>query len=137
MLDLFYKGLDEQQLMGISSVVMDMHQPYIQSTLAFVPEAEKKIAFDKFHVAKHLGDAVDKVRRQEHKELQRRGDETLKGTKYVWLQNPENMKAGTAIALEDLRDLALRTARAWAIKEFAMTLWTYVRRGWALRAWKR
>jgi transposase len=136
-LDPFYKGLDEQQLMGICSVAMDMHQPYIQSTLAFVPEAEKKIAFDKFHIAKHLGDAVDKVRRREHKELQRRGDETLKGTKYVWLQNPENMKAGTAIALEDLRDLALRTARAWAIKEFAMTLWTYVRRGWALRAWKR
>jgi transposase len=47
------------------------------------------------------------------------------------------MKVGTAIVLEDLRDLALRTARAWAIKEFAMTLWTYVRRGWALRAWKR
>jgi transposase len=82
-LDAFYKGMDEQQLSGIASVAMDMHQPYIQSTLAFVPEADKKIAFDKFHVAKHLGDAVDKVRRREHKELQRAGDETLKGTKYI------------------------------------------------------
>lgn len=136
-LDPFYESLDEQQLAGITSVAMDMHQPYIQSTLQFVPEAERRIAFDKFHVAKHLGEAVDKVRRQEHKELQGRGDETLKGTKYVWLQNPEHMQVGSATALEDLRDLALRTARAWAIREFAMTLWGYVRRGWALRAWKR
>ena len=76
--------LDERQIAGIVSVCMDMHQPYIQSTLENVSEAEGKIAFDKFHVAKHLGDAVDKVRRQEHKELRRAGDETLKGTKYVW-----------------------------------------------------
>ena len=135
-LDGFYEELDEEQLAGIDSVAMDMHQPYIRSTLEHVPDAERKIAFDKFHVAKHLGDAVDKVRRQEHKKLQAMGDETLKGTKYVWLQNPEKMKARTAAALESLRNLALRTARAWALKEFAMTLWGYVRRGWALRAWK-
>ena len=135
-IDSFYEGLDEDQLKGIASVAMDMHQPYIQSTLEYVPDAEGKIAFDKFHVAKHLGDAVDKVRRQEHKDLRLAGDETLKGTKYVWLQNPENMKAKTAAVLDGLRDLALRTARAWALKEFAMTLWGYVRRGWALRAWK-
>ena len=136
-LDDFYESLDEDQLEGISAVAMDMHQPYIRSTLDHVPNAEQKIAFDKFHVAKHLGDAVDKVRRGEHKDLKEAGDDTLKGTKYVWLQNPENMKAKTAAALEDLRDLALRTARAWALKEFAMTLWTYVRRGWAQRAWER
>lgn len=135
-LDAFYKGLDEEQLAGIVSVAVDMHQPYIQSTLKNVPDAERKICFDKFHVAKYLGDAVDRVRRQEHKELQEAGDQTLKGTKYVWLQNPENMKARTAAALESLRDVVLRTARAWALKEHAMTLWGYVRRGWALRAWK-
>ncbi len=135
-LDAFYEGLDEEQLAGIDSVALDMHQPYIQSTLEHVPNAERKIAFDKFHVAKHLGDAVDKVRRQEHKDLQEMGDETLKGTKYVWLQNPENMKAKTAATLESLRDVVLRTARAWALKEHAMTLWGYARRGCALRAWK-
>jgi transposase len=135
-LDGFYEELDDEQLAGIVSVAMDMHQPYIQSTLAHVREADRKIAFDKFHVAKHLGDAVDEVRRREHKELRLSGDETLKGTKYVWLQNPENMKAQTAVALGVLRDLALRTARAWALKELAMTLWGYVRRGWALRAWQ-
>jgi len=46
------------------------------------------------------------------------------------------MKAEAAAILEALRDLALRTARASAHKEMAMTLWDYVHRGWALRAWK-
>jgi transposase len=47
-----------------------MWQAYINATLESIPAAEEKIAFDKFHVAKYLGDAVDKVRRQEHKALQ-------------------------------------------------------------------
>jgi len=136
-LDEFYDGLDAEQVDGIKSVAMDMHQPYIQSTLDHVPDADRKIAFDKFHVAKHLGDAVDKVRRQEHKERHLEGDDILKGTKFLWLQNPENMKAVTWAALDVLRDSALRTAKAWAIKEFAMTLWSYVSRGWAVKAWKR
>ena len=55
---------------------MDMWRPYITSTRRYVPEADHKIAFDKFHVAKQLGDAVDRVRRRESKELRAAGDET-------------------------------------------------------------
>lgn len=135
-LDEYYEGLEDEQLAAIESVAMDMHHPYIQSTLDHVPRAQQKIAFDKFHVAKHLGDAVDKVRRQENRELQAEDDETLKGTRYLWLRNPEKMTATAWWALNDLRDRALRTARAWALKEMAMTLWGYARRGWALRAWR-
>lgn len=135
-LDAFYEGLDDEQLAGIESVAMDMHQPYIQSTLEHVPQARQKIAFDKFHVAKHLGDAVDKVRREEHRELQEVEDRTLTGTKYLWLRNPEKMTSAAWAKLEALRDSALRTARAWALKEMAMTLWGYARRGWAVRAWR-
>ena len=135
-LDGFYQTLDEDQLDAIESVAMDMHQPYIQNTLKNVPMAKQKIAFDKFHVAKHLGDGVDKVRLEEHRELQAANDERLTGTKYLWLQNPENMKPKAWAALSELRDSALRTARAWALQEVAMTLWGYVRRGWAMRAWR-
>jgi transposase len=85
------RALDAEQVAGIESVSMDMHQPYIRSTMDHVPQADHKIAFDKFHVAKYLGDAVDKVRRQEHKALHIEGDDTLKGTRFLWLQNPEKM----------------------------------------------
>lgn len=135
-LDEFYETLGTERVSKIESVSMDMHRPYIQSTLKHVPRAEEKICFDKFHVAQHLGEAVDKVRRQEHKQLKGEGDETLKGTKYLWLRNPEKMKLKDWRSLQGLKDCALRTARAWALKEFAMTLWEYVSRGWATKAWK-
>ena len=60
-LDAFYEELGPEACAGLEAVVMDMWAPYIASTRAHVPEAERKIVFDKFHVAKHLGDAVDQV----------------------------------------------------------------------------
>ena len=58
----FYEGLSEDQKAGIESIAMDMWPAYISATLGEIPGAREKIAFDKFHVAKYLGDAVDQVR---------------------------------------------------------------------------
>lgn len=135
-LDGFYQALDPDQRAAIDVVVMDMHEAYINSTKEHTPEAIT--AFDKFHVAKHLGDAVDKVRRQEHKRLLEQGDERLKGTKYLWLKNPNKMSRRTIQAtFSSLRDSALKTARAWALKEAAMDVWRYLSPGWARRMLKR
>jgi transposase len=136
-LDDFYLGLSETQLAGIESVCMDMWNPYISSTQKYVPDAREKIAFDKFHVAKHLGDAVDRVRRSEHKELLDQGRNDLKGTRYLWLRNPENLSPQHWADLKDLRRRTLKTAEAWAVKEMMMSLWGYKTRGWARKAWKR
>jgi transposase len=135
-LDGYYASLDAPALAGLRVVCMDMWRPYIASTRRHVPEADAKIAFDKFHVAKQLGDAVDRVRRGENKELQAAGDETLTGTKHWWLTNPEKMDATRWRQFASLRASTLKTARAWALKELAMTLWGYARRGWAEKAWK-
>ena len=136
-LDGFYAGLSKSQRAGIESVSMDMWAAYIASTLKYVPDAERKIAFDKFHVAKHLGDAVDKVRRQEHKVLQEDGCDDLKGTRYLWLQSPENMSLQRWADLKALRRSTLQTAVAWSVKELAMTLWRYKTRSWARKAWEQ
>jgi transposase len=66
-LDGFWETLTEEQISGIEAVAMDMWDPYIASVRQHVPDADRKIVFDKFHVAKHLGDAVDKVRRKENR----------------------------------------------------------------------
>lgn len=134
-LESFYAGLSEAQLAGIEAVAMDMWPAYIQATQAHVPDAGEKIAFDKFHVAKYLGDGVDKVRREEHRELLGEGDASLKGTKYQWLRNPANMSAEQGRHFAALRDSALKTARAWAMKEMAMDIWRYRSPGWAVKAW--
>lgn len=136
-LDSFFEQFTPRQLAQVESVAMDMWRAYISSVEEYVPEAEKKIVFDKFHIAQHLGNAVDKVRRQEHRQLRKDGDDTLKGSRYLWLMNPERMSTNNTRELAALRAISLKTARAWAIKEFAMTLWSYQRRGWARRAWLR
>ena len=88
-----------------------------------VPNAE--IVHDRFHISKHLNEAVDKVRRQEHKALMKDGDETLKGTKQLWLYNPENMSDEQYEEFDTLKDIELKTSRAWAIREQFRWFWKY------------
>ena len=128
----WYNSLTQEQLASIDSVSMDMWPAFINATLECVPEAEYKIAFDKFHVAKYLGDAV---RRQEHKMLMAQGDETLKGSKHDWLYNLKNMTLKRKRQFKSLRESTLRTARAWGIKQLAMSLWHYASKVWACKRW--
>jgi Transposase len=44
---------------------MDIWDPYVASVREHLRQGSQKTVCDKFHIAKHLGDAVDKVRRQE------------------------------------------------------------------------
>ena len=132
----FYSELGEEGCARLESIAMDMWAPYIASTREHVPDADRKIVFDKFHIAQHLGRAVDQVRVAENRELVSEGDHRLKKTKFLWLTNPDRMSSRRWDEFASLRDSQLRVARAWAIKESAMMLWGYVRRGWAERAWK-
>lgn len=75
-LDGFWSSLNDEQIAAVKAVAMDMWDPYIQSTLNHLPEAQKKIVFDKFHIAKHLSEAVDLVRRKENRQLRARGRHT-------------------------------------------------------------
>jgi len=136
-LEQFYTGLDAAQKAAIRGVSMDMWPAFITATRRHIRDADSKIGFDKFHVAKLLGDAVDKVRRQEHRALLADGVGTLKGSKYAWLTNPENMTHAQHARFTVLRDSTLKTARAWAIKDMAMQLWGYRSRAWAEKAWRR
>jgi transposase len=131
----FYDQFSHEALEQVKVVAMDMHAPFIIATHEAVPRAESKIAFDKFHVAKHLGDAVDQVRRAESKQLRLVGDDCLVGTRYAWLSNPEEMPEQKWDEFESLRTSTLRTARAWALKEEAMSLWSPRLGGFARAAW--
>jgi len=131
----FYDLLSDEQKQGIESVCMDMWPAYIKATLDQIPEAKNKIAFDKFHVAKYLGGAVDHVRKQEHKALMREGCDDLKGTKYDWLTNLRNLSRPRQCTFKVLRASTLKTARAWAIKTLGMKLWHYTSRTWAEKGW--
>jgi transposase len=72
-----------------------------------------------------LGDAVDQVRRREHQTLKAAGDDRLTGTRYDWLRYPDAMKFKDRKEFAELRNSELKTARAWALKEAAMALYSY------------
>ena len=93
-------SLGEEVLEGLERVAMDMWRLYIAAVSTVVPDAAEKIAYDKFHVIKHLGDAVDKVRRQEHRALLSEGIDALKGSKYLWLRGRENLERDEKQLLE-------------------------------------
>lgn len=133
----YFTGLSEAERTGITAVAMDMWEPYRKTVRAFVPDADAKIVFDKFHVLQHAGDAVDKVRKQEHKALSAAGDTQLKGTKYDWLKNPHNFTRTAWREFEVLRNSTLKTARAWALKESLTRLWDYKYVGAARTYFKR
>lgn len=136
-LDAFWSQYEPSELLRVEKVAMDMWSPYIASTSRFLRDAEDKIVFDKFHILKHLGDAVDKVRRREHRELRTSGDSRLLKTRYLWLTRPDRLDRDSRQHLDALRAGSLRTARAFRYKEHASQLWGYIRRWVAERAWKR
>jgi transposase len=116
-LDEFWSALTAEQIDAVQAVAMDMWDPYVNSTLNHLPDARNKIVFDKFHIAKHLSEAVDLVRRREHKQLKARGDDRLAGTRYDWLRHPGKMDPADRREFAALRDSNLKTAKAWALKE--------------------
>ena len=112
-LDGFWGTLTEAQRKGIEAVAMDMWEPYVSSVKEHVEGAARKIVFDKFHIAKHLGEAVDEVRRKEHRTLKAAGDDRLSGA-------AEERSADVAgVAAEGNGDeavrLRLRASRAEAL----------------------
>lgn len=121
----FLSQFPQEELAGLDSISMDMWQPYIQAVHEVVPEAEEKIAFDRFHLAQHMSKAIDQVRRQETKALAANDDDRLKKTRHLWLRNPENLREDARIQLDQLRKGTLKTARAWALKEAMADLWHY------------
>ncbi len=112
-----------EQKQDVQAVAMDMWKAFENSAAKNVPNAE--IVHDRFHISKHLNEAVDQVRRQEHKTLMKEGDDTLAGSKYLWLRNPENISDEKWDSFKALKDAELKTSRAWAIREQFRWFWEY------------
>ena len=121
----YYGQFSKEELKGIKAIAMDMWDPYIAATKDLIPDAEEKIVFDRFHVTKQVTDALDKVRRQEHKHLMANGQDWLKGTKHLWLMNEEKIPDWRKPEFDEIRKMKLKTGRAWAIKESLRHLWDY------------
>src|SRR5204862_1593521 len=96
----FYVWLGEKKSSRIRLAVMDMCKPFRLATQAHAPQAA--ILFDKFHVIRHLGEALDTVRKSEYARLAGRQRRYIKGQKYTLLSRKENLTLDGRKALKTL-----------------------------------
>ena len=126
-----YAWLGERKSRRMRLAVMDMWKPFRNATTTHAPQAA--ILFDKFHVMRHLGEALDQVRKSEYARLAGRDRRYIKGQKYTLLSNRENLTLEGRRALQRLLAANKRLHSAYLLKESFGQLWSYEREGWARR----
>jgi transposase len=119
--DTLWLGLSKKQLENVQSVCIDFWKAYISGARRHAPQAD--IVYDRFHVSKHLNDAVDKVRKREHRKLCNENDNRLSKTRYLWLKNPENWTTQDENCYAVLSKNQLAVGRAWNRKELFREFW--------------
>jgi transposase len=127
----FYKWLGDSKNTGIRLAVMDMWKPFAKATREHAPQAA--ILFDKFHIMRHLGEALDKVRKKEYARLSGKDRRFIKGQKYTLLSRRENLSLDGRQALKTLLAANKRLSTAYLLKESFDQLWSYEREVWARR----
>jgi transposase len=130
-MDEFFAWLGPKKSAGIRLAVMDMWKAFRISTGRNAPQAS--ILFDKFHVLRHLGDALDKVRKAEYARLSAKDRRFIKGQKYTLLAHRENLTLEGRKSLELLLAANKPLNTAYLLKESFGQLWSYNREGWARR----
>jgi transposase len=130
-LDLFYQWLGAAKSKCVRLAVMDMWKPFRNSTRRFAPQAS--ILFDKFHVMRHLGEALDQVRKSEYARLRGKDRSVIKGQKYTLLSHRDNLTLQGRRSLHKLLQANHRLNVAYLLKESFGQLWDYRREAWARR----
>lgn len=100
----------------IQSICCDMSPAYIAGISKNFPHSA--IIYDKFHVMKIVNHAIDEVRRQEQGH-----NKYLKKTRYIWLKNPGNLTEKQKKQLGSLKDMNLKTVRAYNMKLSLQSFW--------------
>ncbi len=130
-MDKFYEWLGPKKTKRIRLAVMDMWKPFRNSLKKNAPKAN--IIYDKFHIMKHLGEAMDKVRKHEQARMTEKDRRFIKGQKYTLLSSEENLSKEARKNLKLLLAANKKINTAYILKESFEQLWSYNTKGWARR----
>ena len=136
-MDLFFQWLGPRKCRGIRLAVMDMWKPFRNSTLKAGNAPQAGILYDKFHILKHLNEALDKVRKSEYARLSGKDRRFIKGQKYTLLSRRANLSQEGRQSLKALFKANRRLNKAYLLKEMFGQLWDYKREVWARRFFER
>jgi transposase len=119
----FTEEMGPRRCRTLRVVCMDMWATYAKLVREHAPNA--KILFDRFHIVKHLNEAVDAVRREQWRRLTAKERVDFKGTRWLLLKNPWNLKDSQKERLSTLVRWNTPLVRAWYLKEAFQLFWTY------------
>jgi transposase len=109
-------GVDRSQ---ITDLCMDMWEAYLRGAREEFPGAA--VTFDRYHVMVLMNKAIDEVRREETLEH----PWSMRGSRYLWLRNPDNLGSRQREKLQVLKLIGRKTARAYQIKLALQELWKH------------
>ena len=111
-------------------VCSDMWKPYLKVIAEKLGQAIHVL--DRFHVMQQFGKALDEIRAEEAKRLERDGYEpVLKKSRWCFLKRPENLTDKQTVKLSEILKYNLRTVRAYLLREEFQRFWEYKSAAWA------
>ncbi len=134
----FTEALPPARRRAVRAVCVDMWEPFTQSVHTYLPRA--RIVYDKFHVLRHVNDALDETRRAEFFRQGGAARALLRGKRWLLLRAWGNLDRDERHELRALLALNRRLAKAHLLKEQLAHLWDYIYEGAAWRfltAWVR
>lgn len=119
----FTEEMGRRRCRTLRVVCMDMWAPYAKLVRDHAVNA--RILFDRFHIVKHLHDAVDATRRELWRQLTSKERVDFKGTRWLLLKNPWNLNDHQKERLSTLVRWNTPLVRAWYLKESFGLFWFY------------
>jgi transposase len=97
------KAGKESGLLGqLEEVTCDMWDAYVEATKEVFGQTVR-VTIDRFHVMKNFQDQLMEARRQIQRQLPKEQAKELKGSRWLWVTNPENLDAKQRKELERLK----------------------------------
>ncbi|MFC1862881.1 ISL3 family transposase [Thermodesulfobacteriota bacterium] len=121
--DFFCNNLSEYQKNKIKWATCDMSRAYIGAIEDHCPNAT--LVLDRFHIAKALNDAVDKVRKEQWRLADPDERKSLKGLRWLLFKHSSNRSKKDSRILNSLRKGNRRIHRAWILKDEFEQFWEY------------
>jgi transposase len=128
-MDEFFSQMPGPVRRRIQAVAIDMWDPYIKAVREWCPQAD--IVFDLFHVVRAFNLIIDEIRNEEFRKADQKDRDTLKGSKYLFLENWGNLEGEQRIRLKEILAMNKRLNILYWLKDLLKHIWGYYRSAWA------
>jgi transposase len=131
----FWRWFGKERAAEITHAVIDMCRAFEKSICAHCSK-EVQIIYDKFHLLRHLNEALNMVRKNELRKSLGHFKKTLSGKKFILLTRKAGVRGHAREALDDILAASPKLKKAHLLKESLPHLWDYTYKGCALRFWE-